>query len=60
MVDYRPKAGVRLSPHFYNKDEEIDFALEQLAEILETNAWQRPLKTKSRPALQTNAARIRC
>jgi kynureninase len=48
MVDYRPKAGVRLSPHFYNRDEEIDFALEQLAEILETNAWQRPLKTKSR------------
>jgi len=21
LVDYRPKAGVRLSPHFYNRDE---------------------------------------
>jgi len=41
MVDYRPKAGVRLSPHFYNKDEEIDFALEQIAEILETKPWER-------------------
>jgi kynureninase len=41
MVDYRPKAGVRLSPHFYNRDEEIDFALDQISEILRTNAWQR-------------------
>jgi kynureninase len=45
MVDYRPKAGVRLSPHFYNKDEEIDFALEQIAEILETKPWERSKKT---------------
>jgi kynureninase len=44
MVDFRPKAGVRISPHFYNRDEEIDYALEQIAEILETGAWQRPKK----------------
>ena len=44
MVDYRPKAGVRLSPHFYYKDEEIDFALEQIAEILETKPWERRKK----------------
>jgi hypothetical protein len=43
-VDYRPKAGVRLSPHFYNKDEEIDFALEQIAEILETRPWEHSKK----------------
>jgi kynureninase len=42
MVDFRPKAGVRLSPHFYNRDEEIDFALDQISEILRTNAWERP------------------
>jgi kynureninase len=41
LVDYRPNAGVRLSPHFYNQDEEIDFALEQIEEILRTGAWQR-------------------
>ena len=35
LVDYRPNAGIRLSPHFYNRDEEIDFALDQIAEILE-------------------------
>jgi kynureninase len=44
MVDYRPKAGVRLSPHFYNKDEEIDFALEQIAEILENKPSERSKK----------------
>jgi len=36
LVDYRPHAGIRLSPHFYNKDEEIDDALEQMAEIVST------------------------
>jgi kynureninase len=41
LVDYRPRAGIRLSPHFYNRKEEIDFALEQIAEILETRAWER-------------------
>jgi len=41
MVDYRPAAGVRLSPHFYTRDEEIDFALEQIGEIIATRAWER-------------------
>ena len=41
LVDYRPKAGVRLSPHFYNREEECDFALAQMEEILRTNAWER-------------------
>ncbi len=41
LVDYRPKAGIRLSPHFYNTFEECDFALEQIEEILKTRAWER-------------------
>jgi kynureninase len=44
MVDYRPGAGVRLSPHFYNRDEEIDFALAQIEEILKTRSWERYLQ----------------
>jgi kynureninase len=44
LVDYRPAAGVRLSPHFYNRDEEIDFALAQMEEILATRAWERHLQ----------------
>lgn len=43
LVDYRPAAGVRLSPHFYNTDQEIDFALAQMEEILRTGAWKRHL-----------------
>lgn len=41
LVDYRPAAGIRLSPHFYTRDEEIDLALGQIAEILTSGAWQR-------------------
>ena len=43
LVDYRPQAGIRLSPHFYNRDEEIDFALDSMDEILSTRAWERHL-----------------
>jgi kynureninase len=41
LVDYRPKAGVRFSPHFYNREEECDLALQQVEEILRTRAWER-------------------
>lgn len=34
LVDYRPKAGVRFSPHFYNTMEEIDRAIHTVDEIL--------------------------
>ncbi len=44
LVDYRPQAGVRLSPHFYNRDDEIDFALAQIEQILATRAWERHLQ----------------
>jgi len=33
-VDFRPKAGVRFSPHFYNTIEEIDRAMVTVDEIL--------------------------
>ena len=34
LVDFRPRAGVRFSPHFYNTMEEIDRAIETVDEIL--------------------------
>src|SRR6266478_1242837 len=34
LVDWRPKAGVRFSPHFYNTDEEIDLTIAAVEEIL--------------------------
>ena len=41
LVDFRPKAGVRISPHFYNREEECDFTLSQMGAILETKAWEK-------------------
>ena len=41
LVDYRPKAGVRISPHFYNREDECDFTLAQIEEILRTGAWEK-------------------
>src|SRR5690242_19737933 len=34
-VDWRPGAGLRVSPHFFNTDEEVEEALTILAELLE-------------------------
>ena len=41
LVDYRPQAGIRISPHFYNQEQECDFALSQIEEILNTRAWEK-------------------
>lgn len=38
LVDYRPKAGVRMAPHFYNKDEELTTAIAAVEEILKERA----------------------
>ena len=36
IVDYRPGAGIRIAPHFYNTDQEIDHAVSVLREVAET------------------------
>ncbi len=41
LCDYRPGAGIRLSPHFYTLDEELDAATDAVADILATSEWQR-------------------
>ncbi len=38
LVDYRPKAGVRMSPHFYNTDEELERGIAAVEEILKERA----------------------
>jgi selenocysteine lyase/cysteine desulfurase len=30
MCDYRPRAGIRLSPHFYNTEAELEHAVATL------------------------------
>jgi kynureninase len=38
LVDWRPKAGVRMSPHFYNTDQELDAAISAVEDILKSRA----------------------
>jgi kynureninase len=40
LVDYRPGAGVRVSPHFYTTDDEVDLAVRQIEEIVRTRAYE--------------------
>jgi kynureninase len=39
IVDYRPGAGVRISPHFYTKDEELELVVREMRSILDTRAY---------------------
>ena len=40
VCDYRPGAGIRLSPHFYNKDEELDEAIGAIRSIIDREEWK--------------------
>lgn len=33
LVDYRPQAGIRVAPHFYTADEELDHTVRQIREL---------------------------
>ena len=51
VVDYRPNAGIRVSPHFYSKDEELELTVREMVNILETRAYERhalPTGTKAK------------
>jgi len=40
LIDYREGAGIRLAPHFYNTDDEILFALDELKNIINTKSFK--------------------
>ncbi len=40
VIDYRPGAGIRVAPHFYTTDEELEAAVAALDDILATRAWE--------------------
>jgi kynureninase len=48
LCDFRPEAGIRLGPHFYNTDADMVFALDQIVEIVETGAHERWLGATAR------------
>ena len=41
LVDYRVGAGIRIAPHFFTKEEELDEAVFEIDHALETGTWQR-------------------
>lgn len=41
LVDYRPEAGIRVAPHFYTSDEELERVVVAIDEILESGVWRR-------------------
>jgi kynureninase len=43
LCDFRPGAGIRLGPHYYNTDDDLRFTVEQVAEIVATGAYERHL-----------------
>ena len=40
IVDYRPGAGVRISPHFYTKDEELGLVIAEMKKIRDHQEYQ--------------------
>src|SRR5919108_2815975 len=43
LCDFRPDAGIRLGPHYYNSDDELRYAAEQIVDIVESGAYERHL-----------------
>jgi len=41
LCDFRPDAGIRLGPHYYNTDDELRFVIEQIVEIAASGAHLR-------------------
>lgn len=41
LVDYRVGAGIRIAPHFFTRDDEVESAIEEIAGFLESGAWKK-------------------
>jgi kynureninase len=41
LVDYRPGAGIRIGPHFFNSDEELEAIVSEIKTILDTKAYEK-------------------
>jgi kynureninase len=47
LVDYRVGAGIRVSPHFYTSDAELEATVAEIADILESRAYERHAGARS-------------
>jgi kynureninase len=48
LCDFRPDAGIRLGPHYYNTNEELERVIATIGEILESGAHERWLGATAR------------
>ena len=48
ICDFRPDAGIRLGPHYFNTDEELERVVGEIGEILESGAHERWLGAAAR------------
>jgi kynureninase len=48
ICDFRPGAGIRLGPHYFNTDAELEHAIGAIGEILESGAHERWLGAAAR------------
>jgi kynureninase len=48
ICDFRPETGLRLGPHFFITDAELSFAVAQIADIVESRAYERHLGAAAR------------
>jgi kynureninase len=50
IVDYRPGAGIRIAPHFYNTDDEIAHAMQVLDEVVADRESGSRLQASGKPS----------
>ena len=43
LCDFRPGAGIRIGPHYYTSDAELEHVIDQICEIVETGAYEQHL-----------------
>lgn len=49
VVDFRPEAGLRVAPHFYNTEAEVKACVARVRAILDDGSWERFAKQERKP-----------
>ena len=47
IVDYRPGAGIRIAPHFYTSDAELEAVVREIRAILDSRAYEKHMGTRN-------------
>ncbi|MGE3171588.1 MAG: aminotransferase class V-fold PLP-dependent enzyme [Planctomycetota bacterium] len=49
VVDFRPEAGLRVAPHFYNTEDEVRACVRRVRELLDDKGYERFLQKERKP-----------